>query len=208
MDLKSMEKDQIVDVVEALADGKSYALPKGYKNMGKEKLINLAGDIEKYVPEEETKGTLENLNAAEIKTVVIDFAAMSKSEIIAYVTIESQEKNIKLPSKWATYSEDKLRLLAEELKDKLKLDEDGLTVKGNTSMKQKILSCDTVNVEVPEDPISNTNYIEIGVNGVIFVYAREQSYDMPKPVAEVYKRSRQNNSKVRKRLKSFTEINS
>lgn len=142
MDLSTLNKDELKEVIETTAEGKGFELPKGWHARGEEKLIELAQEIEDFTPPEPEE-------------------VVKKGE--AKVT-------------------------------------------GRSDMKKKILECEKVSVYVPEDQISKTNHVNIWVNGVEFIYAREQEYDMPQPVAEVYQRSLREERKARKKMESFAEI--
>lgn len=85
-----------------------------------------------------------------------------------------------------------------------------VAIKGGTqTAREFILSHEKVTVEVPEDEVNDAKTITIIVCGVEFVYARGQMYDMPTPVAEVYRNNRSSNYKTKKKLKNqMTEIKS
>lgn len=142
MDYKTLEKEQLKDIVTALAEGKDYDLPKGWHLMGVEKLAELAEGIEAYQPE----------------------------------PTETQEKV------------------------------EGLTIKGNSTMKERILADEKVTVYIPEDQISKTNYVDILLNGVHFIYAREQEYQMPKCIADIWFNAVREERKARKKMSTQVTI--
>ena len=55
MDLSTLNKDELKEVIETTAEGKGFELPKGWHARGEEKLIELAQEIQDFTPPEPEK---------------------------------------------------------------------------------------------------------------------------------------------------------
>lgn len=142
----------------------------------------------------------------------MDLTELNKDELKEVVQTTAEGKDFELPKGWHLMGEEKLINLAEEIKAYVpKVPEDAKEysepkIKGRTDIKSKILECNKVSVYIPEDIVNNTNHVNVWVNGVEFIYAREKDYMMPEPVAEVFMRAQKAEREARKRMKKFSEI--
>lgn len=139
----------------------------------------------------------------------MDFNALEKDQLKEYIKTTAELKGHELQKGWHLMKDENMVTLAEEIEalETPVIKEKGeAKIKGSKTMKEKILECPKVTVYVPEDQISKTNHVNIWINGVQFIYAREKEYEMPKPVADVYLNSLKEERKARKKMESFAEI--
>lgn len=136
----------------------------------------------------------------------MDYKTLEKEELKEVIKTSAEAKGFDLPASWYSRGIDKLLTLADEIDRYQPKREDGAVILGNSTMKKQILTEKKVSVFIPEDMIDHTGYISIWVNGVQFIYAREQEYQMPACVAEVYRTAMIANNKARKKMSKFAEI--
>lgn len=139
----------------------------------------------------------------------MDYNTLTKDDLKEVIKASAEAKDYDLPKSWHLMKEENLVALANEIdafNPEPEKEYSEPKVKGNSSMKEKILAKEKVPVYVPEDMINNTTHVDIWVNGVHFIYAREKEYMMPKPVAEVYNRAVIAESKARKKMSKFSEF--
>lgn len=143
----------------------------------------------------------------------MDYKSLEKDQLKGIVEDMAEAKDFELPKGYHLMGVDKLSTLAEEVEayqpqetETLKKVDDGLTIKGNSTMKERILADERVTVYIPEDQISKTNYVDILLNGVHFVYAREKEYQMPKCIADIWYNAVREERKARKKMSTQVTI--
>lgn len=153
----------------------------------------------------------------------MDYNTIEKDMLKDMLKEQAEIKKFKLPQGWATRSHENMAKLMEEIDAFIPEIEDESSAEnveeakkqvygkpkivGLSEMKRKLLAQETVAVEVPMDEISKTNHVNIWVNGVEFIYARGDVYEMPVSVAEAYMWSKKETQKAKKKMSDFVELN-
>lgn len=143
----------------------------------------------------------------------MDYKSLEKEQLKEAIVSMADVKEYTLPKSWHLLGQEKMLKLVEDI-EAFEPEETETRVKGeveiktvgNSSMKERIMSDKKVTIFIPEDQVNNTNYIELFLNGVQFIYAREKEYEMPKCLADIYNYSMRENAKARKKMSKFNEI--
>lgn len=182
MNYKDLEKESLKEMIKANAEMKGFELSHGWPNLGQENMIKLAEEIDAAkMPEPEDEPSDTDIEEVED----------SDANLLALLKALSPDKI--------------MELLKKSKVDDLPLGK--AKVKGNTSIKARILAEPKVLIEVPEDILDGSNHITLWVQGVEFIYAREQMYEMPAPVAEAFRTAQKGNYNARKKMSKMTELN-